>query len=420
MASRLLNGHDRNLLHGEFGMTAKVSESLEVIKRGAAEILTDDALVKLLSEGRSLRIKAGFDPTAPDLHLGHTVLLNKMKQFQELGHEVMFLIGDFTGMIGDPTGKNVTRKPLTRDEVIENAKTYEEQIFKILHPEKTLVMFNSSWMNAMSPSDLIGLAARHTVARMLEREDFNNRYKNGQPIAIHEFIYPLIQGYDSVAMKADVELGGTDQKFNLLVGRQMQEAYGQKPQVVLTMPILEGLDGVQKMSKSLNNYIGIAESPEDMFGKLMSISDTLMWRYMELLSSESMAEILRWKRHCEEGENPKNYKVRFAQEIVARFHDRAAALRASENFDARFKQGLPPGDIKEQELSGPIGGYPIASLLKDLGLTVSTSEANRMIKQGGVRVDGARIEDQKQLIQAGATYTLQVGKRKFAKATIKT
>jgi len=323
-------------------------------------------------------------------------------------------------MIGDPTGKSATRKPLTRDEVIENAKTYEEQIFKILHPEKTLVMFNSSWMNAMSPSDLIGLAARHTVARMLEREDFNNRYKNGQPIAIHEFIYPLIQGYDSVAMKADVELGGTDQKFNLLVGRQMQEAYGQKPQVVLTMPILEGLDGVQKMSKSLNNYIGIAESPEDMFGKLMSISDTLMWRYMELLSSESMAEILRWKRHCEEGENPKNYKVRFAQEIVARFHDRAAALRASENFDARFKQGLPPGDIKEQELSGPIGGYPIASLLKDLGLTVSTSEANRMIKQGGVRVDGARIEDQKQLIQAGATYTLQVGKRKFAKATIKT
>ena len=399
-------------------MTATVSESLDIIKRGAAEVIPEDALIKRLAEGRPLRIKAGFDPTAPDLHLGHTVLLNKLKQFQELGHEAMFLIGDFTGMIGDPTGKNATRKPLTRDEVIDNAKSYEEQIFKILHPEKTLVMFNSSWMNAMSPGDLIGLAARHTVARMLEREDFNNRYKSGQPIAIHEFLYPLIQGYDSVAMRADIELGGTDQKFNLLVGRQMQEAYGQTPQVVLTMPILEGLDGVQKMSKSLNNYVGISESPDEMFGKLLSISDELMWRYMELLSFEPMAEILRWKRRCEAGENPKHYKVRFAQEIVARFHDRPAALRAAENFDARFKQGILPEDIEVQELPAPVDGYPIASLLKDVGLTASTSESNRMIQQGGVRVDGIRIEDQKQRMASGAIYILQVGKRKIAKVSL--
>jgi tyrosyl-tRNA synthetase len=341
-----------------------------------------------------------------------------MKQFQELGHEALFLIGDFTGMIGDPTGKNVTRKPLSRDEVIDNAKSYEEQIFKILHPEKTLVMFNSSWMNAMSSSDLIGLAAKHTVARMLEREDFSNRYKGGQPIAIHEFLYPLIQGYDSVAMKADVELGGTDQKFNLLVGRQLQEAYGQTPQVVLTMPILEGLDGVQKMSKSLGNYVGIAEAADDMFGKLMSISDELMWRYMELLSFEPMSAILGWKQECAEGANPRNYKVRFAQEIVARFHDSAAAVRALENFEARFKQGLLPEDLDERELPAPPGGYPIAALLKDLGLTASTSEAHRMIQQGGVKIDGVRIEDQKSLIQVGTTQILQVGKRKFAKVKL--
>ena len=399
-------------------MTASITESLDIIKRGAAEVIPEDALLKRLSEGRPLRVKAGFDPTAPDLHLGHTVLLNKMKQFQELGHEALFLIGDFTGMIGDPTGKNATRKPLSRDEVIENAKTYEEQIFKILHPEKTLVMFNSSWMNAMSPSDLIGLAAKHTVARMLEREDFNTRYKGGQPIAIHEFLYPLIQGYDSVAMKADVELGGTDQKFNLLVGRQLQEAYGQTPQVVLTMPILEGLDGVQKMSKSLGNYVGIAESPDEMFGKLMSISDELMWRYMELLSFEPMTEILRWKRDCEAGANPRNYKVRFAQEIVARFHDQAAAVRALENFEARFKQGQLPDDLEERPLPAPPGGYAIAHLLKDLGLTASTSESNRMIQQGGVKIDGVKIDDQKLLVQAGAACILQVGKRKFAKVKL--
>ncbi|NBY21812.1 MAG: tyrosine--tRNA ligase, partial [Gammaproteobacteria bacterium] len=396
-------------------MTATEREALDIIKRGASELIPEDLLVKRLAEGRPLRIKAGFDPTAPDLHLGHTVLLNKMKQFQELGHEAMFLIGDFTGMIGDPTGKNATRKPLTRDEVIENARSYEEQIFKILDPQKTRVMFNSSWMNAMSPADLIGLAAKHTVARMLEREDFNNRYKGGQPIAIHEFLYPLIQGYDSVAMKADVELGGTDQKFNLLVGRQLQEVYGQTPQVVLTMPILEGLDGVQKMSKSLGNYVGITDAPDDMFGKLMSISDELMWRYMELLSATSMAEIEGWKAACAEGANPRDYKVRFAQEMIARFHDQAAAGRALDNFEARFKQGLVPEDLEEIRLSLPQGGYPIANLLKDLGLTQTTSEAMRMIQQGGVKMDGEKIEDPKLVIREAKVLILQVGKRKFAK-----
>ena len=399
-------------------MSATVTESMEIIKRGAAEVIPEEALVKRLKEGRPLRIKAGFDPTAPDLHLGHTVLLNKMKQFQELGHEAMFLIGDFTGMIGDPTGKNVTRRPLSRDEVIENAKSYEEQIFKILHPEKTLVMFNSSWMNAMSPVDLISLASKHTVARMLEREDFNNRYKGGQPIAIHEFLYPLIQGYDSVAMKADVELGGTDQKFNLLVGRQLQEAYGQSPQVVLTMPILEGLDGVQKMSKSLGNYVGIAEPADEMFGKLMSISDDLMWRYMELLSFEPMAEIDGWRRACTDGANPRDYKVRFAKEIVARFHDQEASVMAESNFEARFKQGLIPDDLVEQEVRAPAEGYPLSNLLKDLGLTTSTSESNRMIQQGGVKIDGEKVSDHRLLLKAGKSLILQVGKRKIAKCKI--
>jgi tyrosyl-tRNA synthetase len=391
---------------------------MELIKRGAAEVIPEEALAKRLAEGRPLRVKAGFDPTAPDLHLGHTVLLNKMKQFQELGHEAMFLIGDFTGMIGDPTGKNVTRKPLSRDEVIENAKSYEEQIFKILHPEKTLVMFNSSWMNAMSPSDLIGLAAKHTVARMLEREDFNNRYKGGQPIAIHEFLYPLIQGYDSVAMKADVELGGTDQKFNLLVGRQLQEQYGQIPQVVLTMPILEGLDGVQKMSKSLGNYVGIAEPADEMFGKLMSISDSLMWRYMELLSFEPMVEITKWRQACDDGANPRDYKVRFAQEMVMRFHDGGAAARALENFEARFKQGQIPEDLVECELKTPTEGYPLSNLLKDLGLTTSTSESNRMVQQGGVKIDGEKVEEQRLALKPGRVHILQVGKRKFAKVKL--
>jgi len=397
---------------------ATIDEALDILRRGAAELIPEHQLRQRLAEGRPLRVKAGFDPTAPDLHLGHTVLLNKLKQFQDLGHETLFLIGDFTGMIGDPTGKNVTRKPLSRDEVIENAKTYEEQIFKILHPEKTLVMFNSSWMNAMSPADLIGLAAKHTVARMLEREDFSNRYRGGQPISIHEFLYPLIQGYDSVAMRADVELGGTDQKFNLLVGRQLQEAYGQTPQVVLTMPILEGLDGVQKMSKSLGNYVGIAESPDEMFGKLMSISDELMWRYMELLSFEPMSIIAGWKRECEAGANPRDCKVRFAQEMVARFHDRAAAGQALANFEARFRQGQLPDDLEEQVRVAPVDGYPIAALLKDLGLTGSTSESLRMIQQGGVKIDGEKIEDGKLRLPAGFAGILQVGKRKFAKVQI--
>ena len=391
---------------------------LAILLRGTDEVLIEQELIKKLEEGRPLRIKAGFDPTAPDLHLGHTVLINKLKQFQDLGHEVLFLIGDFTGMIGDPTGKNVTRKPLTRDEVIDNAKTYEEQIFKILDPTKTLVMFNSSWMNAMSPADLIQLAAKHTVARMLERDDFSKRFKGGQPIAIHEFLYPLIQGYDSVAMKADVELGGTDQKFNLLVGRQLQEVFGQKPQVVITMPILEGLDGVQKMSKSLNNYIGIADAADDMFGKLMSISDELMWRYFELLSFRPMAEIKLWMQECEQGANPRNYKVKLAQEIIERFHDEAAARKALENFEARFQRGAIPDEMDEVELKIEGGCYCIANLLKDAGLTASTSEAIRLINQGAVKIDGEKVSDPKLEISVNAESVYQVGKRKFARVKI--
>lgn len=387
--------------------------------RGADEVLVEQELVKKLEEGRPLRIKAGFDPTAPDLHLGHTVLINKLKQFQNLGHEVLFLIGDFTGMIGDPTGKNATRKPLTRDEVIENAKTYEQQIFKILDPEKTLVMFNSSWMNAMSPVDLIQLAAKYTVARMLERDDFNKRYKSGQSIAVHEFLYPLIQGYDSVAMKADVELGGTDQKFNLLVGRHLQEIFGQKPQVVMTMPILEGLDGVQKMSKSLNNYIGITDSPEEMFGKIMSVSDGLMWRYFELLSFRPMTEIRQWKQECELGANPRDYKVKLAQEIIERFHDAQAARAALESFEARFQRGEMPENIEEKALTAGPGQNGIASILKNAGLTSSTSEAIRMINQGAVKIDGERIADAKLEIPAGTDHVYQVGKRRFMRIKIK-
>jgi tyrosyl-tRNA synthetase len=388
---------------------------LTILLRGTDEVLIKQELITKLEEGRPLRIKAGFDPTAPDLHLGHTVLINKLKQFQDFGHEVLFLIGDFTGMIGDPTGKNVTRKPLTRDEVIDNAKTYEEQIFKILDPAKTLVMFNSSWMNAMSPADLIQLAAKHTVARMLERDDFSKRFKGGQPIAIHEFLYPLIQGYDSVAMKADVELGGTDQKFNLLVGRQLQEAFGQKPQVVITMPILEGLDGAQKMSKSLNNYVGIANTADDMFGKLMSISDELMWRYFELLSFRPMTEIKLWLQECEQGANPRNYKVKLAQEIVERFHDAAAAIKALENFEARFQRGAIPDDIVELELKLERAGYTIAGVLKVAGLTSSTSEAIRMISQGAVKIDGEKVSDPKLQIAMDGGHVYQVGKRKFAR-----
>ena len=386
--------------------------------RGADEVLIKQELIEKLKEGRPLRIKAGFDPTAPDLHLGHTVLINKLKQFQDLGHEVMFLIGDFTGMIGDPTGKNITRKPLTREEVIHNAKTYEEQIFKILDSNKTRVMFNSSWINAMSSADLIQLAAKHTVARMLERDDFSKRFKGGQSIAIHEFLYPLIQGYDSVEMNADVELGGTDQKFNLLVGRQLQEALGQKPQVVITMPILEGLDGVQKMSKSLNNYIGIADVADEMFGKIMSISDELMWRYFELLSFRPMAEINSWKLECIEGANPRNYKVKLAQEIIERFHDGKAAVKALENFEARFQRGAMPDEIDEIELKIQGSSFCIANLLKESGLTTSTSEAIRLINQGAVKIDGEKVSDAKLEISINTQNIYQVGKRKFAKVKL--
>ncbi len=396
----------------------QVNEALQVIKRGCDELLVEQELVEKLATGKSLRVKAGFDPTAPDLHLGHTVLLNKLRQFQELGHEAMFLIGDFTGMIGDPTGKNATRKPLTRDDVIENARTYEQQIFKILDPEKTLVMFNSSWMAEMSATDLIGLAAKHTVARMLERDDFHKRYSSGQSISIHEFLYPLIQGYDSVAMKADVELGGTDQKFNLLVGRELQKHYGQPPQVVLTMPILEGLDGVQKMSKSLGNYIGIHEPPNEMFGKLLSVSDDLMWRYIELLSFQPLTQVTKWKTETEEGRNPRDIKVLFAQEIVTRFHSKAAAEAALADFEARFRQGALPDEMPEVTLIGGADGLSISQVLKQAGLSASTSDALRMIDQGGVKLDGEKLSDKALKLKTGEIVVAQVGKRKFARITV--
>ncbi len=395
-----------------------LEESLEIIKRGSEELLLEAELVAKLKKGRPLRVKAGFDPTAPDLHLGHTVLINKLRQFQDLGHEVLFLIGDFTGMIGDPTGKNATRRPLTRDEVIDNARTYEGQIFKILDPEKTLVMFNSSWMGQMQAAELIQLAAKHTVARMLERDDFSRRYASGQPIAIHEFLYPLIQGYDSVAMKADVELGGTDQKFNLLVGRELQKHFGQEPQVVLTMPILEGLDGVQKMSKSLGNYIGIAEPANEMFGKLMSVSDTLMWRYIELLSFEPLPAVRQWRQEVEAGRNPRDIKVMFAQEIVARFHGQAAAVAALADFEARFRQGAMPDEMPEFTLAASEGTLPVVQLLKQAGLVPSTSEAMRQIAGGGVRLDGEKVSDKNLAIARGSTVVAQVGKRKFARVTV--
>lgn len=395
-----------------------VQETLAQLRYGADELLLESELIKKLSESRPLIIKAGFDPTAPDLHLGHTVLINKLKQFQDVGHRIQFLIGDFTAMIGDPTGKNVTRKPLSREAVLENAKTYQEQVFKILDPEKTEIKFNSTWMGAMSSAELIQLAAKHTVARMLERDDFHKRYKGGQPIAIHEFLYPLIQGYDSVVMQADVELGGTDQKFNLLMGRHLQEIYGQKPQVVLTMPILEGLDGVQKMSKSLNNYIGIADAPDDMFGKIMSVSDELMWRYFELLSFRPMAEIEKWRHEARNGANPRNFKVALGQEIVARFHGEPAAKSALESFEARFQRGALPDEIDEIRIKVDVNGIGIANLLKNAGLVESTSEAMRMVKQGAVKIDGERLEDPKAVILAPSGHVYQVGKRKFAKIEI--
>jgi len=397
------------------------SEALSLIKHGTQEILLEDDLLKKLSTGKPLRIKAGFDPTAPDLHLGHTVLLNKLCQFQQLGHEVLFLIGDFTGMIGDPTGKNTTRPPLTRDAVIDNARSYESQIYKILEPEKTLVMFNSSWLGGMSAADLVQLAAKHTVARMLERDDFHKRYTGNQPIAIHEFLYPLLQGYDSVAMKADVELGGTDQKFNLLVGRELQKHYGQAPQAVITLPILEGLDGVQKMSKSLDNYIGITDTPDDMFGKLMSISDMLMWRYLELLSFETATTLAAWRREVEQGANPRDIKVRLAMEIVARFHGQDAAAHANHAFIARFRKGETPDDMPEFQLaaSPASGGLPITHVLRDAGLTPTTSDALRMIQQGAVRIDGERIDDRHLIIKSGGNHVIQVGKRRFARVLVR-
>lgn len=394
-------------------------DTLAIISRGTQETLVEDALRKKLSKGRPLRVKAGFDPTAPDLHLGHTVLIEKLRQFQELGHQVLFLIGDFTGMIGDPSGKDVTRAPLTPDEVIENAETYQAQVFRILDPERTQVVFNSAWMGAMRAADLVQLAARHTVARMLERDDFSKRFKSGQSIAIHEFLYPLIQGYDSVALEADIELGGTDQKFNLLVGRQLQEAYGQEPQVVITLPLLEGLDGVRKMSKSLGNYIGITDSPQDMFGKLMSISDELMWRYLELLSMRPLSELEAWRRAVAAGENPRDVKFRLAVELVTRFHDESAARRAQDAFIARFRKGAMPDDMPHITLSPREGGaLPIANLLKDAKLVASTSDALRLIGQGAVRVDEERIEDRALAFESGTTHIYQVGKRRFARVTV--
>lgn len=392
-------------------------QSLAIIRRGAEEILLESELIEKLETGHPLRIKAGFDPTAPDLHLGHTVLLNKLKQFQDLGHEILFLIGDFTGMIGDPTGKNVTRKPLTPEQMQKNAKSYQEQVFKILDPVKTTVVFNSHWMDKMSSADMIRLASNHTVARMLERDDFDRRYKGGQPIAIHEFLYPLVQGYDSVELEADVELGGTDQKFNLLMGRELQKAYSKPQQSILTMPILEGLDGVQKMSKSLGNYIGINDSPKDIFGKLMSISDDLMWRYIELLSFRSLDEIRQWRDDVAAGANPIEIKKTFAEEIVARFHSQEESKLAREGFTKQFKKGQIPDDIAEITLTVGAEGLAIANILKDAGLTVSTSEAFRMIKQGAVRIDSQKIADKNLVIAQGDEYIIQVGKRKFAKVT---
>ena len=395
-----------------------IEDALAQIRRGTDEILVESGLIKKLESGRPLRIKAGFDPTAPDLHLGHTVLINKLRQFQDLGHEVQFLIGDFTAMIGDPTGKSATRPPLTREEVLENARTYEHQVFKILDPAKTTVLFNSQWMGAMSAADMIQLAARHTVARMLERDDFSKRYKSGQSIAIHEFLYPLVQGYDSVAMKTDVELGGTDQKFNLLVGRQLQEAYGQEPQIAITLPILEGLDGVQKMSKSLGNYIGITDDPKEMFGKIMSISDELMWRYFELLSFRPMSEIESLQREVEAGRNPRDVKFLLAEELITRFHDAAAARDAQADFIQRFQKGAIPEDLEEKTLSIDEDEIGLAALLKMAGMTSSTSESFRMIQQGAVRVDGEKVSDKGVKLPAGKAFVVQVGKRKFARLNL--
>ena len=391
-----------------------VEQAIQTIRRGADELIVEEELAKKLASGRRLRIKLGLDPTAPDLHLGHTVVINKLRDFQQLGHQVQFLIGDFTGMIGDPTGKNQTRPPLTREEIEKNARTYREQVFKILDPEKTQILFNSEWSDKLGAEGIIRLAARYTVARLLERDDFAKRMKNNQPVALHELLYPLMQGYDSVAMKADVELGGTDQKFNLLVGRELQKQFGQEPQCILTMPLLEGLDGKEKMSKSLGNYVGIAEPAQEIFGKLMSISDDLMWRYIDLLSYASSEKIKTWK-----SEHPRDVKVRFAKEVVARFHSAAAAERAEADFASRFREGEMPGEMPEVTVQAPDGSMLIGQLLKQAQLTPSTSEAQRMIDQGGVKLDGERVSDKALKIAAGRTVVAQVGKRKWAKITVK-
>lgn len=395
-----------------------LDDALTIIRRGAHEILIEAELIEKLKQNRPLRIKAGFDPTAPDLHLGHTVLLNKLRQFQDLGHTAIFLIGDFTGMIGDPTGKNATRPPLTREQVVENAKSYAEQVFKILDPARTEVRFNSEWCEKLGAAGMLKLASNYTVARMLERDDFSKRYKNQQAIAIHEFLYPLIQGYDSVALEADVELGGTDQKFNVLMGRSLQKEYGKPQQVVLTMPLLEGLDGVNKMSKSLGNYVGISDAPAEMFGKLMSISDDLMWRYFELLSFRPLAEIAALKAEVMAGRNPRDAKVLLAQEIITRFHDADAAIEALAAFERRFKDGALPEEMPEFTLHSSDAGMPIANALKDTALVSSTGEALRNIEQGGVRINGQKVEDKSVRLHAGEIYVLQVGKRKFARLTL--
>lgn len=397
---------------------ADIPDQMQELLRGAEEVLVEAELLAKLKKGQPLRIKAGFDPTAPDLHLGHTVLINKMRQFQEAGHHVLFLIGDFTGMIGDPTGKSATRPPLTAEQVQANAQTYRDQIFKILDPERTEIVFNSTWMGQLGSAGLISLAAKYTVARMLERDDFQKRYKSGQPIAIHEFLYPLVQGYDSVALRADVELGGTDQKFNLLVGRELQRQYGQEQQVVITMPLLEGLDGINKMSKSLGNYIGITDPPQEMFGKIMSISDDLMWRYFDLLSFRPTAELRRFRAEVGQGANPRDYKFLLAEEIITRFHSQAAAQAAREDFIARFQKGAIPDEMAEVTLTVEGDGMTIPSLLKAAGLVASTSEALRLIQQGGVKVDGVKLEDRNLLIKKGSTAVFQVGKRKFARITL--
>ncbi|HXZ48273.1 MAG TPA: tyrosine--tRNA ligase [Usitatibacter sp.] len=395
------------------------STDLDLIRRGVDELILEEDLQRKLARGKPLRVKAGFDPTAPDLHLGHTVVLNKMRQFQDLGHHVMFLIGDFTGMIGDPSGRNATRPPLTPEQIAENAETYKTQVFKILRPEKTEILFNSTWSSQLGAAGIVQLAGTWTVARMLERDDFAKRFREQRPISIHEFLYPLMQGYDSVAMKADVELGGTDQKFNLLVGRELQKHFRQEPQVIVTMPLLEGIHGGDKMSKSLGNYVGVDDPPGEMFGKLMSVPDSLMWRYIELLSFESSATVAKWKAEVDGGVNPRDVKVRFGREIVTRFHDAAAARAALEDFEARFRHGEAPGDLVEQVIEVPAGGAPIAQVLKSAGVCPSASDAHRMIEQGGVRVNGEKVSDRSLRLAPGATYILQVGKRKFAKVALR-